>query len=120
MFLVPFFQARYGNGGIGVVLSFAVGELVSIATAIRLLPRGVLTRGIAADVLRAAVAGVGTLAIGVALPQLSPVIGIPACIALFSFLAVGVGLVTRADIATLVGVARRRHSARGEAAALTS
>jgi O-antigen/teichoic acid export membrane protein len=120
LFLVPFFQARYGNGGIGVVLSFAVGELVTIATAIFLLPSGVLTRGIAADVRRAGVAGVGTLAIGVMLPQLPAAVGIPGCIALFSILAVAVGLVTRADIATLAGVVTRRRSPRGEAAALTS
>jgi hypothetical protein len=108
LFLIPLFQARYGNGGIGIVVSFGFGEIVMIAAALRLLPRGTLTRSIVIDLLRAVAAGAATLLIGRWLKNLPPVIAIPACVALFSVLAAAVGLLTRADIAALAGLVTRR------------
>jgi O-antigen/teichoic acid export membrane protein len=119
LFLIPLFQARYGNGGIGVVVSFAFGEIVMIAAALRLLPRGSLNRSNAIDLLRAVAAGAGTLLIGRWLKDLPPVVAIPGCVALFSALAAAVGLLTRADITALAGlVARRRPPQRDVAPAL--
>jgi O-antigen/teichoic acid export membrane protein len=121
LFLVPFFQARYGNGGIGVVSSFAVGEMVMIAAAIRLLPRGALSRSLATDVVRAFAAGAGTLVLGSSLKGVSPIVGIPGCVVLFTILAAAVGLITRADVAAIAGVVARRRPARADVApALTS
>ena len=120
LFLIPLFQARYGNGGIGVVMAFAVGEMVMIAAELRLLPRGTLTRSIGIDVVRACVAGAATLLIGLSLKDLPPVVGIPGCVLLFS-LAVALGLVTRSDIAALARLmARRPPAPRDVAPALTS
>ena len=61
VFLIPLCQSRLGNGGIGVMLSFAGGELVMIAAAIYLMPRGTLDRSAALDFARALIAGAGTL-----------------------------------------------------------
>jgi len=121
LFLIPLFQARYANGGIGIVVSFAVGEMVMIAAELRLLPRGTLTRSIGLDLVRAFAAGAGTLSVGLWLNNLPPVIGIPGCVALFTVLAAAVGLLTRADVATLAGlVVRRRPPVPEVAPALTS
>ena len=51
--LVPIVQARTGNGGIGVVLSFALSELVVLSGVLVLMPRGTLTRAAAVDTARA-------------------------------------------------------------------
>jgi len=121
LFLIPLFQARSGNGGIGVVTAFAVGEMVMIAAELRLLPRGSLTRSIGLDVVRACAAGAGTLVIGLWLKDLPPAIGIPGCVVLFSVLAGAVGLVTRSDIAALARLVVRRPPAQPDPApALTS
>jgi O-antigen/teichoic acid export membrane protein len=121
LFLIPLFQARYANGGIGIVVSFAVGEMVMIAAELRLLPRGTLTRSTGIDLVRAFAAGAGTLLVGLWLKDLPAAVGIPGCVALFSILAAAVGLLTRADVAALAGlVGRRRPRPRDVASALTS
>jgi hypothetical protein len=108
LFLIPFCQARWGNGGIAVMLSFGGGELVMIAAAIYLMPRGALDRTIAYDLLRGVVAGAGTLLIMQPLLRLTPFVAIPACIIAFTLLAVVVGLLTRSDLNQLAGMLRRR------------
>ena len=44
--LVPVFQHRYGNGGLGLCIASVVSELVMVAFGFALLPRGVLDRGL--------------------------------------------------------------------------
>ena len=51
--LIPVFQARYGNGGIGVVVAFALSELVVFAGAVIVARRTALDRAMAVDVVRA-------------------------------------------------------------------
>ena len=116
LLLIPLCQARFSNGGIGVMLSFAGGELVMVAGAVRLLPRGTLDRRIALDVFRAGVAGAGTLTIVQWFGNVSPVVTIPGCILVFTLLAVAVRLVTRADLAAIAGLLSRRRSIPTDAA----
>src|SRR4029079_7511571 len=57
--LVPMLQERTGNGGIGIVLAVTLSELMVMACALVLLPRGTLARHAARDTGRAlAAAGV--------------------------------------------------------------
>ena len=116
LFLIPLCQARFGNGGIGVMLSFAGGELVMVAGALRLLPRGAMDPRIALDVLRAGVAGAGTLMIVRWFGNVAPVVTIPGCILVFTLLAVAVRLVTRADLAAIAGALWRRRDIPTDAA----
>jgi O-antigen/teichoic acid export membrane protein len=97
--LVPLCQARFGNGGLGLVLAFVCGEVVMVATAMALIPRGMLGRELWLDSGRAISAGAGTLLLLRALPSVSPVVGIPACVLVFVVLSVAVGLVRQADLA---------------------
>jgi PST family polysaccharide transporter len=108
LFLIPYCQARFGNGGIAVMLSFAIGELVMVAAAIRLLGGGTLDRRIVLDLARAFAAGAATLAIVQWPGRMSPLLGIPFCVAVFSLAALVVGLVTRADVRSLAGLVTRR------------
>jgi O-antigen/teichoic acid export membrane protein len=108
LFLIPFCQARWGNGGIGVMLSFGGGELVMIVAAIYLMPHGALDRSIAFDLLRGVVAGAGTLLVMQPLLGLTPFVAIPACVIVFALLSGVVGLLTRSDLNVLAGMLRRR------------
>jgi O-antigen/teichoic acid export membrane protein len=106
--LIPHFQARYGNGGIGVVVAFSIGEVVMFASAIWILPRGTFERKLVLDMGRALLAGAGTLALFHVLPPISPVIGLPLCILAFLALAIASGLLRRSELGALMSFARRR------------
>jgi O-antigen/teichoic acid export membrane protein len=106
--LIPWCQARFGNGGIGVTLSFTGGEVVLIACAIALMPAGTLGRRAAADLARAAAAGAGVLGL-MTVVVLPPVVAIPLAVAIYTALAVVFGLVTRDDADALFALARRKY-----------
>jgi O-antigen/teichoic acid export membrane protein len=98
--LIPYFQARISNGGVGIVLALACGELVMIGASLWLL-REFLSRAMLADVGRGLTAGVLTIGAMELLPALTPFIAIPLCIVLFAVLAVLLGSVTPDDVQLL-------------------
>jgi O-antigen/teichoic acid export membrane protein len=99
--LIPLFQAHLGNGGIGVVVAFALSEFVVFAGAIIALPRGTLEPAMALDVLRAVGAATVTLLIFRLMPSLSPWVGIPLCIIIFAAASLASGLLGPRDLAAL-------------------
>ena len=99
--LVPLFQARAGNGGIGVVLAMGGGELVMVIAAVWLM-RGIVTAAMAADALRGLAAGAATMAVIRALPPFSPLLGIPVCVALLGAFSIVVRLVGLRDVHLLL------------------
>jgi O-antigen/teichoic acid export membrane protein len=118
--LVRYCQARYGNGGIGVMLAFASGELVLICAALRLIPKATLDRGSLIDFLRAIFAGMGALLV-VRVTSLPPIAAMPVMIAAYMLFALMVGLITREDVAQLTAVVfRTRRTAVPETAAVVS
>ncbi len=110
--LIPFFQARAGNGGIGVVVAFAASELMMFAAALLIVPRGALSRGLLADLGRALLLGGGTLLVAFVAPG-GTFANAAAAAVTFAALAVALRLVSRAELAALVDVVRRRAEARG-------
>jgi O-antigen/teichoic acid export membrane protein len=109
--LVPILQDRTGNGGIGIVLSTALSELVVLAGALVLLPRGTISGPAVVDVARAVGAAASTLLLFWALPPLNPWIAIPLCIATFSSASWLLGLMRRHDLEALQGIIRKLQSA---------
>jgi O-antigen/teichoic acid export membrane protein len=105
--LVPIVQARSGNGGIAIVLSWAVCELGVVAGACLLLPRGTLTSAAILDVGRALAAAASTLLLFWVLPDLTPWLGVPLCIAAFSAASWLLGLLHLHDVEALRGIFRR-------------
>jgi O-antigen/teichoic acid export membrane protein len=55
--LVPWFQAHYGNGGLGICVSSVASEFLMMASAIWLSPRGLFDRSLVRSFLQAALAG---------------------------------------------------------------
>jgi O-antigen/teichoic acid export membrane protein len=109
--LVPYFQARHGNGGIGVVVAFAASELLMFVAAVLIVPRGALSAALFLDLGRAVVLAGGTLLVAVALPAGAPVLTGAAAAVTFAVLAVGLRLVSRSDLRALGHVLRRRAAA---------
>jgi O-antigen/teichoic acid export membrane protein len=115
--LIPICESRLGNGGVGIVISFGISELVMLAAAIALLPRGTLDRSLALDLGRALLAGAGTLAAFKLIPGLPPLVGapvliaLPICVFLFAGLAWALRLLRAEDIELLKAAIRRRRGA---------
>ena len=108
--LIPLFQARFGNGGIGVVVAFALSELVVFAGALLVLRRGTLQAATALDVARALGAAAATVALFRFMPAVPPWIGIPLCVAAFGVVSLALGLARARDLAVLRSLLRRSPS----------
>ena len=63
LILIPYFQQRSGNGGIGVVLAFVLSEFVIFGSSLFLMPRGTLGSALVVDGARAIAAAVLTSAL---------------------------------------------------------
>ncbi|HXK12575.1 MAG TPA: polysaccharide biosynthesis C-terminal domain-containing protein, partial [Vicinamibacteria bacterium] len=105
--LVPVFQQRTGNGGIGVVVAFALSEFVVFAGAVAALRPGTLQPATAVDVARAIGAAALTVLILHELGPVPPWVGIPLCAAVFAAASMGLGLLGRRDLAVLSTLVRR-------------
>lgn len=105
--LVPLFQGRFGNGGIGLVLATAAGELVMVMAAVYLL-KGIVTGGMALDLVRGLGCAATTIFVFRAAPALPAVIGIPVSVLLFVGIAMAFGLVRRQDLELLGSSVRRQ------------
>jgi O-antigen/teichoic acid export membrane protein len=99
--LIRWFQERYGNGGIGVVVAFALSEFVVFAGAMIVLRRGTLEPATALDVARALGAGGATILLFRLLPPVPPWVGIPLCVVAFAAASLALGLAGRRDLAVL-------------------
>ena len=106
-FLVPFCEARFGNGGLGVMYSMAIGEFVMTAAAMWLI-RDAIDRYMITDFGRALLAGGATVLFMRWLPPLTPFLSIPACVLLFFGLSAAIGLLNRADFDLLMTALRKR------------
>ena len=119
LLLIPWFQGRYGNGGIGAVVAFILSEFVVFAGALFLMRRGSLGRGVLLDTIRALAAVAVTALVVESLPALPLFVGIAVCIACFALCALAVGLLRRRDIETMGSLLRKQKpSAAVPAAAL--
>ena len=95
LLLIPIFQERMGNGGIGVVVAFVSGELVVFGGGIFMLRLGM---DISVDMARALGAAALTLLLFWLVRPLPFLVGVPACVVAFLLCSVGLGLVRRADV----------------------
>ena len=108
--LIPWFQARHGNGGIGVVVAFALSELVMFAGIAAILPRGTLRLETVVEAAKTIAAAVATVLLLRSIPELPPAAGIPLTVVVFCAVAFALRLIRRSDLKLLGGMARRRSS----------
>jgi O-antigen/teichoic acid export membrane protein len=80
--LIPRFQARFGNGSLGVCVSVVVAEVAMVFAALRILPKGPLESSLLRTLLRCLCAALGMVAVGLLLRPL-PLVAIPATVATY-------------------------------------
>jgi O-antigen/teichoic acid export membrane protein len=110
-FLIPLFQERFGNGGLGVVVAFALSEFVVFAGAMMVLRPGTLEPATALNAARALGAAGATVLLFHLLPPVVPWVGVPLCVAVFAAASVALGLVDGRDLNLLRTLIRQRTAA---------
>jgi O-antigen/teichoic acid export membrane protein len=81
--LIPWFQRRYGNGGLGVCVAGSVSEIAVLLASIPLMPRGIVTFKLAKSLGRAVFAGGVMIGVGMALGKLTPYVAAPIALAAY-------------------------------------
>lgn len=75
--LIPWFQAKYGNGGLGLCTSRTASELFMVSAGVWLLPRGVLKLGMLKQLASALAAGAAMVLAALALRRFGPFVAAP-------------------------------------------
>ncbi len=105
--VIPYFQARSGNGGLGAAAVTAASEFGMLAAAFALLPRGVLDLSAILDLLRALAASAAMAVIALLLGQTPFLIALACSLVAYLAALVALGAVGGREFAML------QHSVRG-------
>jgi len=120
LWLIPRFQARTGNGGLGVVVSLVVCEALIFTGLLLLMPRATVGLGILVDAGRALAAAVVTAVSLRLLPPISPWVGIPLCVVLYTAATAALGLLRPEDVRSLPRLFGPRSGRSSETSAVES
>jgi O-antigen/teichoic acid export membrane protein len=109
--LVPWFQVRTGNGGIGLCVAAVISESFVIIGAIALVPRGVLDRSVLRTVALALLSGAAMAAVAFALKnRITPFVAAPVAVLTYIAVALISGAITKSQRDAVLGVLRRRFA----------
>jgi O-antigen/teichoic acid export membrane protein len=111
LFLIPYFQRRTGNGGLGVVTAFVACEPLIFAGMLVVIPRGLVGRPFVLNCARAIGSALLTGALLRLFPTLTPWVAIPACIAMYTATTLAVGLLRPKDVRALGQLFAREFTA---------
>jgi O-antigen/teichoic acid export membrane protein len=106
-FLVPWFQRRYGNGGLGISLGSDICEVLMFSAGAWLAPRGILDRGVLRTMACAFLAGGAMAGVAHLLSSLSSWIAAPAAIATYLAALLITGGTDRQQLRSLLGMMKR-------------
>jgi O-antigen/teichoic acid export membrane protein len=81
--LVPWFQRRAGNGGLGVCVSGVASEVLMLVVGCALVPRGLFRRALGKQLLLVAIAGLGMFAASRLLGTFRSLVAAPISVALY-------------------------------------
>ena len=73
--LIPFFQQRFGNGGLGVCAASGLSELFVVACGMLMVEKGTFDRGFVLSLLRGLVAGAAMTVVALLIRKLIPMAG---------------------------------------------
>lgn len=110
--LIPLFQARMGNGGLGVCVASVVSELVMVVAGLRMAVPGIFDRSVVIGLLRALAAGAVMAVVGYLLSDFSPFLAAPIVLAVYVAALWAVGGLNKDQLGILrEALARRRRRA---------
>ncbi len=108
LLLIPYWQHRTGNGGVGVSLSFVLSEVVMFTGGVLLMPKGTLGKSLVRDGARALGCALLTGGLFYGIPHQRPWLAVPLCIVVFTGLSLACGLIRKEDVQVLKGLLRRQ------------
>jgi O-antigen/teichoic acid export membrane protein len=107
-FLVPWFQAHTGNGGLGANIATIVSETVILLTGCFLMPRGILTSSVLMSTLKALLAGVAMAGVAWLLKgHLNLFVAATISLAVYGGVLYLIGGIDAQQLAMLKSIARR-------------
>ena len=113
--LIPWFQRRMGNGGLGVCTATVLSEVLMVGAGIVLLPRGIVDRTLLRRLLLALLAG-GAMWLAARLMRgLSPWLAAPLSVAVYGLAAWTVGAIQTSQIQAAREIIGRRLGRRSPA-----
>ena len=99
--LIPWFQSRMGNGGLGVCVASVVSELLMVAAGVWLAPAGIFDRGLVLGMARGLVAGGVMSAVALALSRVWAFGAAPVAVTSYGLCLWAVGGVGKPELALL-------------------
>ena len=109
--LVPWFQSRSGNGGMGLCVASGISELLVFVGGLLLLPRGILARGLVRSMAMALLSGGAMAGTAYLLSnRLNPFIAAPISVAVYVAALWVTGGIQPDQVAMLKGFFRRKFS----------
>ena len=106
--LVPWFQARTGNGGLGICAATLASEVLMVGAGLWLTPKGVIDGQLGRALLRAAAAGGVMFLVARALSGFNPYAAAPVATAAYFVALWAVGGIEQDQIDTLRGMIARK------------
>jgi O-antigen/teichoic acid export membrane protein len=111
--LIPLFQERYGNGGMGLCLASVLSEFAVVACGVAMSPKGIFDRGLWRQLGLGVVAGGAMIAVAVLLRSFSPFLGAPLSVVAYAGTLWFTGGIDRALAARALDSVRRRLGRKG-------
>jgi len=99
--LVPWFQRRSGNGGLGVCWAGVFSEAMVVVLGVVLTPRGVFDRRFWRSFLVAGASGLAMIGVGRALSPLSPFLVAPVAVLAYAVTLWLMGGIDKSDVAAI-------------------
>lgn len=87
--LIPWFQAHMGNGGLGVNVTSVCSEVLMVGAAIWLLPQGIVDRSVLITLAKALLAGLVMFAVATELHSAGLLVAIPVATATYGLALLG-------------------------------
>jgi O-antigen/teichoic acid export membrane protein len=106
--LIPWFQQRYGNGGLGVCVGAVVSEVCMVTTAIIMAPPGIVDGSVARTVGKALVAGAAMSCVAWAMHDQNQYLSAPFAVATYAVVLWAIGGVDREQLDQVRQMALRK------------
>jgi O-antigen/teichoic acid export membrane protein len=108
--LVPLFQRRTGNGGLGLSVAGVISEALVVACGIALAPRGIFDRRFARSVGLAVLSGLAMVLVASALKSITPFVAAPLAVLAYGAALLATGGIEKAHVAAIRGFVGRKLS----------